>query len=101
VVGCVPLTPALKTLPEAGGDQGGIREADSVATRLARLAAESTKPWVAVVDAGPLYDSLATMLSVSGVPTFRSIDRALGSLATFCRSRLGRDRIAPERGNRT
>jgi len=92
VVGCVPLTAALKTLPEVEGQREGIHDEDSVGSRLVRLAAGATKPWVAVVDAGPLYDPLASMLTASGAPTFRSIDRALRLLAVYCRSRVGRAR---------
>ena len=87
VVGCVPLTPALATLAEGPGHDEDVTAHDSVAARLVRLHAESTKPWVAVVDAGPLYDPMAAMLERNGVPTFRSADRALRLLATFCRAR--------------
>jgi hypothetical protein len=45
--------------------------------------AESRKPWVAVVDSGPLYDPLARALESRGVPTFRSADRALAALALW------------------
>ncbi len=71
IVGCVPLTPALETVPD-----GEFTES-SIVSRLARLRAESTKPWIAVVDAGPLYDAMARRLEQSGIPTFRTADRAL------------------------
>ncbi len=77
VVGCVPLTPALETVAV-----GEFTEA-SIVSRLARLRAESTKPWVAVVDAGPLYDAMARRLEQSGIPTFRTADRALRLFAEF------------------
>ena len=77
VVGCVPLTPALSTLPVGGGHRENLAAADAVAARLARLFAEIRKPWVAVVDGGPLYEPLIDRLVASGVPTFRTADRAL------------------------
>lgn len=82
VVGCVPLTGALRTLPEEGaGDEGAI------ADRLTAVAAGTEKPVVAVVDAGPMYDPFARRLSESGFPVFRSADRALRLLDVFCRAR--------------
>ena len=75
MIGCVPLTGALETLPSAG--DGGLAQAGSVASRLGRLWAETDKAWVVVIDAGPLYDPLAGHLEALGIPTFRSADRAL------------------------
>lgn len=83
LVGCVPLTPALQTLPpgpDHGEDVG--REA-SVASRLVRLSAEIAKPWVAVVDAGREYDPMVDVLEAGGVATFRTADRALWALNQF------------------
>ena len=77
VVGCVPLTPALNTLPPGAGHRENVAAADAVAARLARLFAEIRKPWVAVVDGGPLYEPLVDRLVAAGVPTFRTADRAL------------------------
>lgn len=89
VVGCVPLTPALDTLgPGAGADED-LNRPDSVGMRLARLWDEIQKPWVAVVDAGPAYDPLARLLEGRGVPTFRSMDRAMELLDRYATARLG------------
>ena len=85
IVGCVPMTPALTTLAAGAGHDEDLTRADSVASRLVRLAAEITKPWVAVVDAGPLYSPFADALAAAGIPTFRSADRALELLALFRR----------------
>jgi acyl-CoA synthetase (NDP forming) len=84
VIGCVPLTGALETLPGADGGFGDT----SVVARLARLRGESDKPWVAVVDSGRLYDPMARALAERGVPTFRSADRALRLFGAFVRRRL-------------
>ncbi len=47
------------------------------------------KPWVAVVDAGPIYDPFAECLQDGGIPTFRSADRALQRLNVFVQERFG------------
>jgi acyl-CoA synthetase (NDP forming) len=88
VVGCVPLTPALNTLPAGAGHGEDFTREDGIAQRLRRLQAESPKAWVAVVDAGPLYDPLVAHLLAHGIPTFRSADRALRLFDTYCRRRL-------------
>ncbi|MGD8376740.1 MAG: acetate--CoA ligase family protein [Acidobacteriota bacterium] len=94
VVGCVPMTGALDTLP---ADRGGTGFAGaSVTERLIRLYRDSTKPWVAVVDAGPMYDPMAARLRQGGITTFRSADRALRLLAA-CRSHLQAIRGDPGR----
>jgi acyl-CoA synthetase (NDP forming) len=81
VVGCVPLTGALATL-EAGRREGEDRsDLGSVLCRLAALRREVRKPWVAVVDAGELYDPFARGLEAAAIPTFRTMDRALRALA--------------------
>jgi acyl-CoA synthetase (NDP forming) len=80
-VGCVPYTPALRTLPE------GIDEAGSVVERLAALAGHPT-PWAAVVDGGRCYDPMADRLEAAGVPVLRSMDRAVRLLGRYAATRL-------------
>jgi acyl-CoA synthetase (NDP forming) len=88
LVGCVPLSGALETVPAAEDHDGDVARPGSVANRLADLFATSSKPWAAVVDGGPLYDPMARLLEARGVPTFRRADRALRLLATWTRARL-------------
>jgi len=84
VVGCVPLTAALDTL-EAGDEHlEDIYKEDSIAMRLGKLNNETSKPWIAVVDAGKLYDPMANLLEEKGVPAFRTADEALRALNVFC-----------------
>lgn len=84
LVGIVPVTDTLESLgPEVGGDEDP-GASDAVAPRLVRLFQATHKPWVAVVDAGPLYDPFVGILEDGGVPTFRTADAALRSLATYC-----------------
>jgi acyl-CoA synthetase (NDP forming) len=83
VVGIVPLTPALQTLPPGAGHAESIHDAGSIAQRLPRLAAASDKPVVAVVDAGRPFDPLAESLRAGGMPVFRSADRAVRALCKW------------------
>ncbi len=91
LIGCVPMTAALQTLPSGIAHGENLQRADSVTARLARLRDETTKPWVAVVDAGELYDPMAAALESAAIPTFRTADRAVRMLSAFVlhRARAG------------
>ena len=84
IVGCVPLTPAMNTLPAGPGHREDLSKDDSFASRMVRLKHATIKPWVAVVDAGKVYDPLVAMLEAQQVPTFREADRALRLFNVFC-----------------
>lgn len=86
VLGCVPLTAALQTLPAGEGYDDDLASEDGVVERLRRLWNESMKPWVAVVDAGPLYDPMSRALEAGGIPTFRTADRALRLFGVWARA---------------
>ncbi len=88
VLGCVPLTCALNTLPAGEGHAEDVTGADSIARHLAELRNDCTKAWVAVVDGGPQYDAMVAHLEAHGVPSFRTVDRALRVFETYCSSRL-------------
>lgn len=92
LVGCVPLTGALNTLPAGAGHGEDLGRPDGIVQRLIRLAREGGKAWIAVVDAGPLYDPMAAALEDGGVPTFRAADRALRLFGQYCSARLARSR---------
>jgi acyl-CoA synthetase (NDP forming) len=77
IVGIVPLTAALRTVPEE------LHTPGSLAHRLPRLAAEATKPLIAIVDSGPLYHPLVRALRLGGVPVFPSADQAVRSLGRY------------------
>jgi len=89
LVGCVPLTAALQTLAPAEGHGEDVYAEDSVARRLVKLKGQVAKPWVAVVDGGPLFDPMARLLEQGGIPTFRTADRALRLFGRFCSAKLG------------
>lgn len=88
VIGCVPLTGALQTIEAAEGHGEDLADEGSIARRLIRFHALSTKAWVGVVDAGPLYDPMVELMQEEGVPVFRTADRALRLFATYCDWRL-------------
>jgi len=88
LVGAVPLTPALATLPAGPGHTEDAAAPGSVGPRLARLFAATGKAWVVVVDGGALYDPLAVLLEAAGVPVFRAADRALHALGAYAGLRL-------------
>ncbi len=88
VVGVVPLTHALQTLPQGAGHGESILREDSIASRLPAVAAESDKPVVAVVDSGRLFDPLADRLEAGGLPVFRAADRAVRVLCRWVDQKL-------------
>lgn len=90
VVGCVPMTPALNAVPLRPPTAGPAFGADSIVTHLEAINREVRKPWIAIVDAGALYDPMVARLEAAGVPTFRTADRAMNALARFCAERLRR-----------
>jgi acyl-CoA synthetase (NDP forming) len=92
VVGIVPLTAALNTLEPGPGHREDCRAAGAIVARLAALGRDDGKPWIAVVDAGALYDGMSRALVTAGIPTFRSADRALRLFNMFCRERMRRAR---------
>lgn len=77
IVGCVPMTPALRTT------SAEIRQAESLAFRIPRLFVASTKPIVFVVDCAGPYDDFARAVRASGVPLFRSADQAVRSVGRY------------------
>ena len=86
LVGCVPLTAALKTLPAGDRHTEDLASGGSIVTRLGHLKRESQKPWIAVVDAGRMYDPMAAALTDLEIPTFRTADRALRLLSIWLRA---------------
>jgi acyl-CoA synthetase (NDP forming) len=92
VVGIVPLTAALNTLPRGAGHREDVTAPDGIVARLAALRHDEGKPWIAVVDAGALYDQMARALLAAGIPTFRSADRALRLFNVFCAERMRKTR---------
>jgi acyl-CoA synthetase (NDP forming) len=88
LIGCVPATGALNTLSASPAHGEDVLRAGSFAMRLVALREQTTKPWIAVIDAGSIYDPLVRCLQAAGIPTFRSADRALRLLNIFVGARF-------------
>ena len=97
VVGLVPLTGALQTLPAHAGRDERLDAPEGIVARLAALRRGRAKPFVVVVDAGAAYDPLAAALEAAGIPAFRTMDRAMRALARVAGRGAGipRPREAP------
>ena len=89
IMGFVPLTPAMKTLPPGvdPGARDSIADPVSLPNTLPSLIRATTKPVVTVVDGGALYDPLARELQAKGIPCFRSADHAVRVFQEYVRCR--------------
>jgi acyl-CoA synthetase (NDP forming) len=96
VIGCVPLTAALHTVPARDGIRDDLDSPDGIVERLGRLWLEGGTPWVAVVDSGALFDPMAASLGARGVPVFRTADRAMRALDAWAAAALA---ARPARAN--
>jgi acyl-CoA synthetase (NDP forming) len=88
VLGLVPMTDALDTLQAGPGHGDDLDRPDGLAAMVADLWRTTTKPWIAVVDAGPLYDPLRERLSAAGVPVLGTADAATRVLQAWCEATL-------------
>jgi acyl-CoA synthetase (NDP forming) len=91
VASAVPLSPAMLTTAKE------IEKPGSMVERLPKLFAQSSKPLVYVVDAGPAYDDLARAIRAAGVPVFRSCDQAIRSLGRYLCHRAPAESQAPQK----
>lgn len=97
VLGMVPFSPAMKTLPPGVDPRGwdDFTASDSIPSVLNGLTTRRTKkPVVAVVDAGPQYDAFAAQVERKGVPCFRSVDVAMKTFQKYILYKLRRGRAA-------
>jgi len=87
LISVVPFSVELQTLEAAAGSDEDVRAPGGVAAQLVGLWTTSSKPWVAVVDAGALYDPLVRILEDDGLPVFRTVDIAMHTLGRWYEAR--------------
>ena len=82
--------PLVMSVVDSFGDDPDHREdldaEDSLVARLLEL--KDLKPWVTVVDGGPLYDPLVRRLEDGGLVAFRKVDRAVRLLGIWARWKM-------------
>jgi acyl-CoA synthetase (NDP forming) len=83
LVGIVPLTPALQTLPGEAGARESVLNPTSVCQLLPQVAKEKGKPVLIVIDSGEIFDPMEAALEEAGLPVFRSADRAMRALCRW------------------
>jgi acyl-CoA synthetase (NDP forming) len=88
VVGIVPLTPALQTLPGGVVERESVLDPGSVCQLLPQVVGARDKAVVAVVDSGAIFDPMEAALEAGGIPVFRSADRAIKALRRWIGVRL-------------
>jgi acyl-CoA synthetase (NDP forming) len=84
ILGLVPMTDTLDTLPPGDGHGEDLEREGAVAAELGRVWAETAKPWVCVVDAGSLYAPFTDALAARGLPVLATSDAATRALAAWC-----------------
>ena len=84
LVGLVPLTDTLDTLPPGPGHGEDLARPGAIADRLARVWQETSKPWALVCDAGPQYGPWVDRIEAAGIPVFATADAATRTLAAYC-----------------
>lgn len=89
IVGVVPHTPALKSLAPGIDDSGhdSLDNAHSLHRLLPEIIQRHNKPVVVVVDAGRRYDPLADAFHATGIPSFRTADRAMKTFQKYLQYR--------------
>ena len=84
IVGVVPMTDTIETLEPGPGHAEDLDRPGAIASTLADLWRETTKPWVCVVDAGPLYGPFIDRLGAAGIPVLATADAATRALGAWC-----------------
>ena len=89
IVSLVPMTDTLDTLPPGPVHEEDLARPDAVAAGLIRLWHGTAKPWVFVVDAGPLYAPFVDRLEAEGIPVLATADAAARVLEAWCDATVG------------
>jgi acyl-CoA synthetase (NDP forming) len=90
VIGMIPLTPSMSSLD--------LDQSQNIAERVGDVAGQSSKPIVAVVDGGEMYNPFAAMLRERGMVVFRDADRAVKALGVYVQARLNAESLRRGQG---
>jgi acyl-CoA synthetase (NDP forming) len=85
VIGMIPLTPSMSSLD--------MDLSQNIAERIGGIARGTSKPLVAVVDGGEMYNPFASMLREKGMTVFRDADRAVRALGLYVQARQGAENL--------
>ncbi len=83
-----PLSPVTHSLADTDIEKFQMDAPNGIVAFLAETRRRSTKPLVAVVDGGALFDPLRKALMAEGIPVFPVCDRAVSALSLYVESRL-------------
>ena len=92
IVGMVPMADTIETLPTGEGHDEDLDRPGAIADVLADLWRTTSKPWIAVVDAGALYDPFRDRLVAAGIPVLGTADAATRALGAWCDATVPRQR---------
>jgi acyl-CoA synthetase (NDP forming) len=81
----VAPTPFMENLAAGEGHAEDIRHESSYPNVTIRVFRGTSKPMVACLDSGKLYDPAVRMMEDAGIPCFRKIDRAMKALDLYMR----------------
>ena len=84
IIGVVPMADSIETLAPGDGHAEDLARPGAIADQLIAAWRATRKPWVCVVDAGPLYAPLAERLTLAGIPVLGTGDAAARALAAWC-----------------
>lgn len=93
VIGLDPLSPSMHTLADTPVPAFSMDAENGIIPLLTKMAQESEKPVVGVIDGGRLYDPMRDAFNKSGVPVFPVCDRAVAALSLYIEARLHADTI--------
>ncbi|KAF1077402.1 acetate--CoA ligase family protein [Halodesulfovibrio sp. MK-HDV] len=93
VIGLDPLSPSMHTLADTPIPAFSMDAENGIIPLLTKMAQESEKPVVGVIDGGRLYDPMRDAFNKSGVPVFPVCDRAVAALSLYIEARLHADTI--------
>ncbi len=96
VIGLDPLSPAMHTLLETDNPSFDMKTENGIVQLLTKVAQQSEKPIVCVIDGGRLYDPMRDTLNNNGIPVFPVCDRAVAALSLYIEARLYAERIRAE-----